>query len=338
MDLYWYLKRSMQHLVTLILVFHFTFLLMHSLPGGPASYVRLQLINQGYVGRDTSASMINDQVEQYLGVDPNATLWEQYTNYMGGIVQGDFGTSIWYQLPVTEIYAEAVPWTVFLFGIATLLTFSIGIILGTFMAYKEGSYFDMTLSVTGIVLNSIPFYLFAIVLLYFLAVKWQIFPLDGQYPASVEPGWNIEFIQGAVKHATLPALSIIVTSWGTLAISMRGNSIRVLGEGYLRVARLRGLSDRVISTRYVGRNSILPIYTGLMIRFGSLVGGSVVLESIFIYRGMGYYLFKAVNARDYPLVVGGFVIVTITVLVGIFIAEMTYGHIDPRATEGESHV
>ncbi|WP_114579003.1 ABC transporter permease [Saliphagus sp. LR7] len=334
----WYVTRLIQALITFIAVIHITFFLMQSLPGGPADYLRTQLLSQGIAEGDMDLQEVNQLVELYIGINPGKSTWEQYVDYMSKFfLEGDMGTSLWYGEPVTEIYAEALPWTIYLMGSSTLLNFAIGIFLGAVMAYKEGSRFDISLTSIGIVLTSIPFYLFAILLLYVFAVQWNLFPLQGRYPSGADPEFTWEFFKGVIHHSVLPILSVVVTSWGLLALTMRGNSIRVLGEDYLRVARLRGLSDNVISIRYVGRNAILPLYTSLMISLGSLIGGSVILEQIFLYRGMGFYLYDATESRDYPLVMGGFILITLTVLIGIYFAELTYGMIDPRASEGGSH-
>jgi peptide/nickel transport system permease protein len=118
---------------------------------------------------------------------------------------------------------------------------------------------------------------------------------------------------------------------------MRGNSIRVLGADYLRVAHLRGLGDQRVAIRYVGRNSVLPLYTSFLISIGYLFGGSVVLETIFRYQGLGFYLFQAISTRDYPLMMGGFIMITIAVVVAMFLGDLTYGKLDPRAEQGGSH-
>src|SRR5699024_8171781 len=120
------------------------------------------------------------------------------------------------------------------------------------------------------------------------------------------------------------------------ALSMRGNSIQILGNDYLRVARLRGLSERRIALRYVGRNALLPMYTSIMIAIGSILGGSTILDQIFAYPGIGYYVYQSIGPRDYPLMMGGFLIITIGILIGVYIADLTYGLVDPQASTGGS--
>jgi peptide/nickel transport system permease protein len=202
------------------------------------------------------------------------------------------------------------------------------------MAYAEGSRFDVGTSSLSILLTSIPFYVFAIVALYLFAYQAGLFPTSGAYDSSVTVGLNVPFLASALHHAALPLFTLVVTGFGGTALSMRGNSIHVLGADYMRVADLRGLSDRVIALRYVGRNAILPMYTGLMISIGGLFGGSVIFEEIFRYPGVGFFLFNATTSRDYPLMMGGFLFITTLTVLGILFADLTYGLVDPRAGRG----
>lgn len=331
----YYLTKAAQMVFTFLVVIHLSFILMQMLPGGPARYLRAQLVSQGSGGM--SLQEVNQLVEVYLNVNPEDSMWERYVDYMSSLAQGDLGTSIWLQRPVSDVYLEAIPWTLFLMGTAIVLSYAIGIALGTVMAYKEGSQFDVGFTSLGIVMMSIPFYLLGILIIYLLAVRYPVFPMSGRHPTGMESSFSLAFIRGVLYHGFLPIISVSLTWIGLVAIAMRGNSIRVLGEDYLRVARLRGLSSRTISLRYIGRNAILPLYTRFMISLGTLFGGSIILEEMFLYKGMGYYLYLGVNSRDYPLVMGGFIIITLTVLAGIFIAELTYGYIDPRAGRGAAH-
>jgi peptide/nickel transport system permease protein len=327
----YYITKAAQMSTTFLIVIHLSFVLMQLLPGGPARYLRAQLLAQGIGEGGMSVSEVNRLVEAYLNVNPDQSLINRYLSYMSSLLQGDLGTSLWLQRSVSSIYLEAIPWTIFLMGTSIVLSYIIGVLLGAFMAYKEGGWFDTSFTSISIVLMSIPFYLFGVIVIYYFAVRNEFFPFSGRYSEGLSPELTIEFIRNALYHGILPITSVVITTFGLVAIAMRGNSISVLGEDYMRVAKLRGLSDRVISVRYVGRNAILPLYTRFMIAMGTLFGGSVILEELFLYKGMGYYLFLGINSRDYPLVMGGFIIITVTVLAGIFVAELTYGYIDPRA-------
>lgn len=324
------LKQVARSLVTIFIVINLSFVLLQLLPGGPIDYLEAQLVQQG----DISPRELEGLTEAYINVYPDQPLQDQYVDYMSSLMQGDLGTSIFYSEPVATILGEAVPWTVFLLLSGILITFTLGITLGAFMALVEGTRKDITLTGYSIVSTSIPYYVVAVVLVFYLGHLSGWFPTTGRYPNTTSPGLTPSFVLGVAHHAALPVFSLVFSGMGGWALSMRGNSIRVLGEDYLRVGRLRGLSSWTLTTRYVARNAILPLYTRIMISLGYIFGGSIVLETIFVYRGLGYYIYKGVETRDYPLMMGGFIIITCAVITGLLIAELTYGRIDPRIAEG----
>jgi len=331
----YYVERVGQSVLTVLTVISLSFVLIRLMPGGPAEFLRSQLIRQQQ--GSASETQLNQLVNIYIGIDPSKSIFEQYVDYMTGILTGDFGRSFLFGEPVTATLGEALPWTVFLFSIGLTLTFASGIALGAIMAYAEGSRFDVSMSSVATFLNSIPFYVVAIILVYFLGYIAGVFPTGGKYNYdTVSPGLSIAFFSSVAYHAILPIFSLVITGFGGWALSMRGNSIQVLGEDYLRVARLRGLPSRRIALRYVGRNALLPLYTGILLSIGFILGGSVILEQIFQYQGVGYYLFQAIEGRDYPLLMGGFIMLTTATVIGILIADLTYGLIDPRASSGDS--
>lgn len=321
--------RVFQALLTVYVVISFTFAMIRLMPGGPMDYLKGQLIQSS--SGSLNMQQINQQVQVYTNVQPNQPVWQQYVDYVTAILSGDMGQSVVFSRPVAGIIANALPWTLFIMICSILLTFAIGILLGAIMAYNEGSTLDVGATIGGIFLNSVPYYVAGILLVYVLGYQYGIFPTGGRMNTDTVVGFNYPFIAGALSHGALPILSLVITGFGGWALTMRGNSIRILGEDYLRVAELRGLTSNRISLRYVGRNALLPMYTNLMIAIGFMFGGSVILEQIFRYPGVGYYLYQSIGARDYPLMMGGFLVITITVAIGIFIADVTYGYIDPRA-------
>ncbi|WP_436926129.1 ABC transporter permease [Halosimplex amylolyticum] len=331
----YYVERIGQAVLTLVSVISLTFVLIRLMPGGPAEFLRAQLIRtqQGSV----SETQLNRLVEIYISINPDTPILQQYIDYMTSILTGDFGRSFLYGESVTSVLGSALPWTAFLFSIGLGLTFTSGIVLGAIMAYSEGGRFDVTMSSVATFLNSIPFYVIALLLVYLFGYIWGVFPTSGKYNYdAVSPGLSLAFFASVLYYAILPLVSLVATGFGGWALSMRGNSIQVLGEDYLRVARLRGLPSRRIALRYVGRNAILPLYTGILLSIGFVLGGSVILEQIFQYEGVGYYLFQAIEGRDYPLMMGGFIMLTSATVVGILVADLTYGLIDPRASRGDS--
>jgi peptide/nickel transport system permease protein len=325
------LKRLGQSVFTVFVVVSASFGLVRLLPGGPLDYLRAQMIQQG---GSMSMAEINQRIAAQTNIAVNEPIHVQYVEYMTALLSGDFGRSIWYEEPVTSVIGPAIPWTVFLTASALFLAFVVGVSLGAFMAYREGSRFDVGSTAAGLFLNSTPSYVVALLFVSFLGYRWNLFPTGGRYASELPPGFNTSFLASVLYHGALPILSMALVGFGGWALSMRGNAIRVLGEDYLRVARLRGLPQRRIAFRYVARNAILPMYTGLMIAIGTVFGGAVIIENIFAYPGVGFYLIQAINARDYPLMMGGFILITVAMVVGITIADLTYGRIDPRAKGG----
>lgn len=326
----WILNRTVRAAFTLYAVVTFSFVIVRLLPGGPMDYLRAKLTQQS---SDMTQAEIDQIVKAYTNVQPDKPLFAQYVDYVLAIFQGDLGTSTLYQEPVRDILLEAAPWTVFLMTLALAIMAFIGIVLGAFMAYDEGGRFDVTTTVGSIVLNSIPFYVAAILFQYLLGYQLGWFPTSGRIGPSAPSELGVPFVVSAFEHAALPVFSLVITGFGSWALKMRGNSISVLGEDYLRVARLRGLSRTRIALVYVARNAILPMYTGLLITIGFMFGGSIILEQIFAYHGVGYFMFQAINGRDYPLMLGSFMLITAAVIAGVYIADLTYGIIDPRVDQ-----
>ena len=331
-------NRLIQAFVTLFSIVSLSFFFIRMMPGGPRQYLKNHIrSNPSRYGLDANPSPMEVRrvLEEILIAPPKQPIWEAYLDYLSGAMVGDFGISYIVQpgAPVMQLIAEAAPWTIFLSSISLVYGLFVGIILGTVMAYYEGSKFDMGMTASMLFNSAIPYYVIAIVLLYFFAYQTQWFPRGGRMDPTTTPGFNLPFVKGVFYHAALPSLSMILSGFGGGALGMRANAVRVLGSDYIRVARLRGLSAYKISTRYLGRNAILPMYTGIVIGIGGLLGGSVILESIFSYRGMGLLMFEAAVARDFPLLTANVTISTLFFVMGTLLADFTYSLIDPRAEQ-----
>lgn len=326
----YFVKRTGMAVVTFWAVITLTFGMIRLMPGGPMDYIQAEI-----AATAQDPTEVAGQVERFAAMNPQQPLWEQYLIYMSNVLQGDLGESMWYNDPVAELMANAMPWTVFISIISMILIYLIGIGLGAFMAYVEGSRFDVTWSGVSILLTSVPFYVIAVLLLWYLGFNLNWFPTSGHYGSRIEPGFTWEFISSVIHHGALPIASLTIAGFGMVALGMRGNAIQILGEDYLRVARLRALPQRRIAFRYVARNAILPMYTAMMISIGSLFGSSIILEQIFQYPGVGYFMFQAISARDYPLMMGTFLFITAGVIIGVYLADLTYGYVDPRTGSGE---
>jgi len=328
----YYLRRTLRIPVTVLAVATLTFGLIRLLPGGPFTQLRIQLLQRG-----VPAEQVDARIQVLQNIRPDAPLWQQYIDYIAGVVQLDLGQSISLGEPVMGVLARALPWTVFLVVTSTILMFVIGVLIGALQAYWEGSRFDKIASGGSIFLMSVPYYIFAVLGLFFLAFQWGWFPTGNAAARSIDSGFTVAYIRTVLYHAALPIAAFTIGGIGSTALNMRGNSIQVLGEEFVEVARLRGLSDNRIATSYVAKNAILPMYTGLLLQVGFRLGGTVVLEQIFSYPGLGYYLIQAVNANDYPLMMGCFLVITVTLVIAVFVADLTYGLIDPRISAGDSN-
>lgn len=325
-------KRVGQAVLTLVSVITLTFAMIQAMPGGPVDYLRSRIMqSRGEANIDMSE--LSSLASDYMNLDVQEPIHIQFVDYLTQVLQGDFGRSFWYGEPVANIIVKSAPWTIFLLTVSIILTFGIGIVLGAIMAYKEGELFDTSWTGVSMLLNSVPYFIAALLFVYIFAIQLSWFPASGNVSANLDAGLNPTYIIDIAYHAILPIASLVITGFGGVALGMRGNAIKEIGEEYIRVAHLRGVPGRRIATRYVGRNAVLPLYTQFMISVGFMFGGSVVLEEIFAYPGLGYYLLQAINARDYPLMMGIFIIITIAVVTCILFADLTYGKIDPRVAD-----
>lgn len=327
-------KRIGQAIIALWAVITISFALVQLVPGGPEAYFQSLLREEGIAD---DVTIPTELIQDMTNMDPSDPIYIQYLDYLSAvIIQGDLGRSIRWREPVTAVIADALPWTIFLMTMAVIVTFATGIVLGGFMAYWEGSRFDSSVTLINIFVASIPNYVFALLLLGVLAFQFNLFPLSGRVNENLPPGFNAEFIASIVHHAILPFLAMIIAGFGGPALAMRGNAIQVLGAEYIRVARLRGLSETRIATRYVTRNAVLPLYTLFMISLASFFSGAVIIEEIFGYRGMGFIIVQAFVARDVPVLMAGFILLSAVTIVGVLLADLTYGLIDPRVKTGDT--
>jgi len=312
----------------------FTFFIIRLMPGNPVDvYINTLISTYGLSYQDAKA-----QALALFSINLDEPLYLQYISYVANLFRGDLGKSIVsVGTPVAKIIADFLPWTVFTVATALFISFSIGILVGMYMAYRRGGVLDSILSTLFSVLTSVPNFIVGILLIVFLGVQWKLVPFDmlrGSYSPYVTPGFTAEFILDVLKHAAFPIATYVITTIGIWSLSMRGSTISFLGEDYVFMARARGLPERRIAITYVGRNAILPLFTSLAISIGFIFGGSVLIESVFVYRGIGLRLLEAINSRDYTVMQGIFLIITIAVIVSNYIADLLYSVLDPRVRTG----
>lgn len=322
--------RILRALFTIFVVATGTFFLVRLLPSSPVDvYINEQVSVYGMSYEQAAA-----QAATLFSFDPNAPLIEQYFSYMLGLLQGDFGQSITAPgTPVMTMIGQYLPWTLFSVGLALILSFVLGVVLGMMMAYRRGSWVDHVGTAFGSVTQSIPSFLMAIMIIVVFGVRLGWLPLAamrGAYTPGVEIGFNLTFVGDALFHAALPIICYVLTSLGGWMLVMKSSTVQVLGDDYVQVARARGLSDSRIQFQYVGRNAMLPLFTTFMLSIGFLVGGSILVETITRYPGVGILLYDSISSRDYTTIQGVLLLTTIAVVIANLLADFLYSTIDPR--------
>jgi peptide/nickel transport system permease protein len=231
---------------------------------------------------------------------------------------------------VSSIIEQTLPWTIGLIGLSTIISFLLGIGLGTLAGWKRGSWLDNLIPVTTM-FQSVPYFWLALILLFVFGSVWPVFPLNGGYDVyTVTPGWNGPFLGSVIYYGSLPALTIILSSVGGWMLGMRNMMVSTLSEDYMVTAEAKGLRPGRVMRRYAARNAILPSVSGFAISLGFVVAGSIVTEAVFSYPGIGSALLQAVGGNDYALMQGIFLVITLSVLGANLLVDVLYSVIDPR--------
>ncbi len=280
-------------------------------------------------GSVANADAILAQLRASFGLDD--PLWLQYLKYLKNVLIFDFGLSTaTFPTAVSSLIAKALPWTLGLMILSLIITFVIGNLLGALMVWERSPKLAKVAIPAAMVFTSIPPILSGLLLMWIFAVKLRWFPLTGAYGLTVEPGWDWAFVQSVLHHGFLPALSIVIVTFGFWALGMRGLMITVQGEDYVKLAEAKGLRPRYILYRYMIRNAILPQITAFALKIGLLIAGQVLVERIFAYNGMGKLLYDAILDQDFPVIQGvSFVIIFMTAM-SVFLVDLLYPFIDPR--------
>lgn len=258
-------------------------------------------------------------------------LHTQYLNFLLNSARLDLGYSLAnYPARVGRMIANAMPWTMGLLLVATIIGFSLGTLMGALAAWTRAPALFRRLVFPLMTLSAIPPYLLGLVVIYTLGLQLNIFPLSGGYSPGTFPGFQLDFILEVIHHSTLPALAIVLQSVGFWALGMRGMMVSTVGEDYIALAEANGLRSTTIFFRYAVRNAFLPQYTALGLSMAFAVSGQVVVEVVFAYPGMGTLLFRAIQASDYT-VINGVVLITI-MAIGLvtMVMDFTYPLLDPR--------
>ena len=293
--------------------------------------VRVKLLQQAQLGGHVQAG-IDEMVKEYdrrFGLD--RPLWAQYLTFLGSAARLDFNYSIAnYPRTVNAMIAEAMPWTVALLGTTTVISFALGTFLGALLGWPGAPRWMRWLMPPLWALHAIPFFLLGLILIYVFAFRFPVLPMFGGYSAGAFPGFTVAFVLDLVRHAILPALSIVLVATGGWALSMRGMMVTTQGEDYVTFAEAKGLRSATIFFRYCVRNALLPQATGLALALGQIVSGAVLVEVIYGYPGIGTVLFQAIRENDHFLIQGIVFVVILALGFATLLLDALYPLLDPR--------
>lgn len=317
------LRRLVFYVAAFIAAATINFFLPRVMPGDP-----IQIMFAG-AGSDLSLENLNALKLTFGFID--APLGEQYLAYLRSVFTGDLGRSIrFFPLPVTELLGRALIWTVGLVGTATIVSFALGTFLGVMAAWRRGTLFDTAVSLISIFSSSVPAVVVSLIMLFAFGYTLGWFPNGYAADPMLDPGWDWAYISSVLYHGTLPMLTMVLVLTGGFAVTMRNNMINLLGEDYIVMGRAKGLADQRVMLWYAARNALLPTVSALAISLGSVLGGSLIIEVVFNYPGMGNTLYQAILARDYPVIQGELLILTGAMLTANFIVDLSYVLLDPR--------
>jgi peptide/nickel transport system permease protein len=314
-------RRLSLYVVTAWVAITVNFLLPRLMPGNPV---------QTLIGKMTG--QITPQQVQAIrlafGMDLNQNLWDQYMGYWHQLLLGNLGVSITLSTPVATVLASAVPWTVGLIGVSTILSFIIGTFAGALLGWFRGSRLDSIIPVATF-FQAVPYFFLGTVVLLVFGSNLHWFPVLGAYSPSVTPGMHWDFVLSLIRYGQLPVITIVLSSIAGWMLGMRNMMITMIAEDFVLMAVAKGLPRRKV-IMHAARNAVLPSVANLSLAIGLVVSGALLVELVFNYPGVGNLLLQAVQNEDYPLIQGIFLIITMTVLGANLLADVLYFILDPR--------
>ncbi|HET9897002.1 MAG TPA: ABC transporter permease [Streptosporangiaceae bacterium] len=321
------LRRLAFFVLTLWAAITLNFVLPRMMPGNPA--VAMIAKFKGGVSPQALHAL-----EVQFGVNNHQPLISQYFSYLGNLATGNFGTSLsQYPASVGQIISNAIWWTLGLVGVTTILSFALGTLIGIAGAWRRGGRLDSIMPPLFVITSVIPYFWLGLVLILIFGVKLHWLPYFFSHDYTLQPSFSLTFIWNVIEHAILPAATLLITTVGTWILTMRNTMITTLAEDYVRMARAKGLSGRRIMLDYAARNAILPNLTGFAMSLGFVLGGAILIEFVFNYQGVGFWLLAAVDNEDYPLMQALFLLITVAVLVAILISDIATALLDPRTRD-----
>jgi peptide/nickel transport system permease protein len=321
------IRRVLMFFLTVWLGATIIFIIPRLSPGDPITAMVSRMMNQsGYI--ENSAELIESWKAKF-GL--NEPVLIQYFKYLGNLATFDLGYSL-SQFPgtVIESLGRGLPWTFGLLSIATILSFLFGNTIGALLGWRRTPRALKTVLPITLTFTSIPPFMMGIGFIYILAFGLDWFPFSKGYSSGMKVGWNLDFIRDVIYHGTLPALAIVVVTMGFWALGMRGMMISTDSEDFLILAKAKGLSAARIFWLYAVRNAFLPQLTALALSLGGIAGGTILVEYIFAYPGMGYIFYQSITNLDYTMIQGIAYMIILMTSIAVLIIDLVYPLIDPR--------
>jgi len=321
------LRRLAFFLVTLWAAITTNFLIPRLMPGNAA--LSMMARYKGHVNPQALHAL-----EIAFGVNTHQSLPREYFTYLGNVARGRFGISLtFFPDAVSREVLQALPWTLGLVGVTTVLAFVLGTLIGLVTAWRRGGLLDGLLPPIFVITSAFPYFWLALLSIWLFAIKLGWLPESGGYDVVTTVDWSWAFVGDVLRHSILPAFTILVTSIGGWILTMRNNTISVLTEDYVRMARAKGLKPWRIMWTYAGRNAILPNLTGFAMSLGFVVSGAILVEFVFNYPGVGWMFLQSVENQDYALMQALFLMIILAVLAAILAADAATAMLDPRTRD-----
>ncbi len=314
-------SKLFQYALVLFIAITLNFILPRLMPGNPLAL--LAGADVGLLTPEQRAAVVESS-----GLDQ--PMLSQYASYLGDLARGDLGYSFRQNRPIVDMIVERLPWTLLLAGSSLLFSAVAGIALGALSAWRRGRASDVGMLGTMIALDSLPSFWLGMLFVSLFAVQLGVLPSSGAMTAasSLE---GADMLIDVARHATLPVVTLSLLSIPGVYLTMRYSMLSILGEDFIRTARSKGVNERGVLFRHVVRNALAPVVTVLALRLGFAFGGTVVIETVFSYPGLGRLVFEAVSGRDYPVMQATFLVLTVAVLLSNLLADFLYPRLDPRA-------
>ena len=327
LSLNYLLRRLMVFFLTIWVAATVIFIIPRLAPGDPIGAMIARMSQtEGFV---ENADIIIEAWRKRFGLDD--PLHVQYLRFLGNTLRLDLGYSLGnFPATVSELVGRALPWTIGLVGIATVIFFTVGNLCGALLAWRKTPKWMKVLIPISMSFTSVPPALFSLLLVYIFGFLIPIFPIVGAYGRGMVPDFSLEFFGSVLYHGFLPAMSIVLVTFGFWALGMRGMMVTIEGEDYMILAQAKGLKPFYVLYRYMIRNAILPQMTALAVSIGTLINGSVLVEIMFTYNGMGSLIYSGIRNQDFGLIQGTSFILIVTSALAVLIIDLSYPLIDPR--------